>query len=224
MAVKKAIAAKPDALLCLGSGDTPLGVFDILVKWHESGEIDFSKVHFVGLDEWLGMDEQDEGSCFYTMYQKLFIPLGLPATQIHCFDAKSTDADGECAKIDKLIAANAGLDFILLGIGSNGHLAMNEPGTLADALCHVSQLAESTILTGQKYFNKSTPLDKGITLGLKHIIEAKQIILMANGPQKAEIIKKTLDLESTSTIPSTFLKRAQNVSIMVDKAAAALLA
>ncbi|MES2795949.1 MAG: glucosamine-6-phosphate deaminase [Bacteroidota bacterium] len=215
------IQKKPDSLICLGSGDTPLGVFEILVKQGE--DLDFSKVNFVGLDEWLGMDENDEGSCFYTMFQKLFIPLELKAEQIHCFDAKSDQLETECKKIDHLIDSNGGLDLILLGIGTNGHLAMNEPGTPFAIGCHVSKLAESTILTGQKYFKNSTPLALGITVGLRHIAEAKTIILMANGAKKAEIIHQTVHSKPNTALPSSILNTLPNSFLLVDKEAGNLL-
>jgi glucosamine-6-phosphate isomerase len=217
--IVETISKKPNALICLGSGDTPLGVFDYLVKLYEAGEVDFYNVHFVGLDEWLGMDENDEGSCFYTMYRNLFIPLKLQALQIHCFNAKSSDLENECKKIDELINESGGLDLILLGIGTNGHLAMNEPGTPFDIACHISKLAESTISTGQKYFKSETPLNLGITVGLKHIAETKEIILMANGAKKAEIIHKTVNSKPDISLPSSILSTLNNVSVMLDNEA-----
>jgi glucosamine-6-phosphate isomerase len=194
-----------------------------LVDMAQNNKVDFSATHFVGLDEWVGMDKNDEGSCFYTMYQKLFIPLKLTDNQIHCFNAKSNDLENECNKIDKLIERNNGLDFILLGIGTNGHLAMNEPGTPFETGCHISQLAESTIATGQKYFKSATPLSKGITIGLKQIAEAKEIILMANGTKKAEIIKQTVNSNLDILLPSSLLKTLPNTTILVDSEAGSLL-
>jgi glucosamine-6-phosphate isomerase len=222
--IVESVSKKPNALICLGSGDTPIGVFEYLVKMKNNGEVDFSNTHFVGLDEWLGMDENDEGSCFYTMYQKLFIPLKLEANQIHCFNAKSEDLENECKKINDLIKENGGLDLILLGIGTNGHLAMNEPGTPFNIGCHVSKLADSTISTGQKYFKSETPLQLGITVGLKHIAETKEIMLMANGAKKAEIIHKTIYSKPDISLPSSILKSLNNVLVMLDDQAASLLA
>lgn len=218
-----AINKKPNSLICLGSGDTPLGVFNLLVDMAKHKKIDFSATHFLGLDEWVGMDENDEGSCFYTMYQKLFIPLKLTDTQIHCFNAKSNDLENECHNIDKLIDANGGLDFILLGIGTNGHLAMNEPGTPFETGCHLSQLAETTIVTGQKYFKSATPLNKGITIGLKQIGEAKEIVLMANGRKKAEIIRQTVNSKLDILLPSSLLNTLPNATLVVDSEAGCLL-
>jgi glucosamine-6-phosphate isomerase len=214
------IQKKPNALICLGSGDTPLGVFDILVQKANNASIDFSAVHFVGLDEWLGMNQHDVGSCFYTMYQKLFIPLNLKAQQIHCFDAKAENLPAECSKIDGLIEANGGLDFILLGIGTNGHLAMNEPGTAFDQTSHISVLAQSTIDVGQKYFNQNTPLTKGITLGMKQIASSKEIVLMANGTKKQAIIQELLHTTQANTnLPASMLLALPQASILLDTTA-----
>jgi glucosamine-6-phosphate isomerase len=221
--IVRIINEKPSALICLGSGDTPLGVFDYLVDMAADGLVDFSNTQFVGLDEWLGMNENDEGSCFYTMYQKLFIPLDISPNHIHCFNAKSDNLLSECRKIDVLIQNNGGLDFILLGIGSNGHLAMNEPGTPFEIGCHISQLADSTITTGQKYFKSETPLNKGITIGLRHILEAKSIVLMANGTKKAQIIKETINAIPNINLPSSVLHLSKNVIVMVDVAAGGLI-
>ena len=217
------VKQKPNALICLGSGDTPLGVFEVLVDKAKKHEVDFSKIHFVGLDEWLGMDETDVGSCFYTMFQKLFIQLKISENNIHCFNAKNENLAIECEKIDNLIDANHGLDLLLLGIGTNGHLAMNEPDTPFDVGCHVSKLAESTIATGQKYFNTATPLQLGITVGHRHIKGSKNIILMANGTKKAEIIQKTISANYSPEIPSTILQKVENVTVMLDADAAFLL-
>ena len=133
------------------------------------------------------------------------------------------DLEIECKKIDNLIDKNGGLDLILLGIGTNGHLAMNEPGTPFNSKCHVSKLADSTISTGQKYFKSSTPLSLGITVGLKHISNSKEIILMANGSKKAEIIHKTIHSKPDISLPSSILSTLNNVSIMLDNEAASLL-
>ncbi len=217
------INQKPDALICLGSGDTPLGVFEILIKKAKNFEVDFSKTQFVGLDEWLGMDETDEGSCFNIMYQKLFIPLKIPKNHIHCFNAKSIDLELECKKIDNLIDNSNGLDLALLGVGTNGHLAMNEPNTPFDSTCYISKLADTTIITGQKYFKSETPLSLGITIGLKQIIESKSIILMANGSKKAEIIAKTINAVPDIELPSSILHLSEKAIIMVDKDAASLI-
>jgi galactosamine-6-phosphate isomerase len=157
------------------------------------------------------------------MYQKLFLPLNLTKNQVHCFNAKSVNLVAECQKINDLITTNQGLDLILLGIGSNGHLAMNEPGTDFGINCHVSKLAQSTIDTGQKYFKKETTLSLGITLGLGQIAASKNIILMANGLKKAKIIFQTINSKPNPELPSSILINNKKAILMIDNEAASLI-
>jgi glucosamine-6-phosphate isomerase len=221
--IVKVVNQNPTALICLGSGDTPLGVFDYLIKLSNEKLVDFSKIRFVGLDEWIRMDENDKGSCFNTMFERLFKPLNLVPNQLFLFNSKADDLVAECERIDKLIEENNGLDFLLLGIGTNGHLAMNEPNTPFDINCHISQLAPTTIETGQKYFTSATKLSLGITIGLQQISNAKSIILMANGIKKAEIIQKTYLSVPNVSLPSSILNNNKNCTLMVDTQAGSLI-
>ena len=155
------INQKPDALLCLASGDTPIETYHHLVELAKARRVDVSQCTFVGLDEWVGFGPEDAGSCSYYVFRDLFTPLQLRPDQVHVFDAKATDLAAECAKIDSLIDARGGLDLLLVGMGMNGHIALNEPGTPFTLGCHVGELAESTITVGQKYFEQETVLDAG---------------------------------------------------------------
>lgn len=213
----KVLKKKPEALICIASGDTPLGVCKCLAK--SDPEL-FSKCTFVGLDEWAGMDENDEGSCKYGIYQYLLKPLNIPQERIKYFDAKSADLDLECEKINEFIAYRGGLDVMLVGVGMNGHIALNEPNTSFETYAHVSDLAEITISVGQKYFTKPTILTQGITLGLKHLQEAKNPILIANGAKKAIVIKKALTEEITEAFPASIIQKIPHSLVMLDYEAA----
>jgi 6-phosphogluconolactonase/glucosamine-6-phosphate isomerase/deaminase len=114
---------KPDALLCLPSGESPVGTFEYLVADAQDGKVDFSRCTFVGLDEWLGLDETNEGSCKYIVNRHFLAPLGIPAHQCHFFNAKAVDLAAECEQMNRLIADRGGLDLMLVGVGLNGHLA-----------------------------------------------------------------------------------------------------
>jgi glucosamine-6-phosphate isomerase len=208
---------KPDALICIASGDTPLGVCKFLAK---SDKKRFEKCTFVGLDEWVGMDENDEGSCKYGIYQNLLIPLNFPSERIKYFDAKAQDLDSECQKINEFIASRGGLDVMIVGVGMNGHIALNEPNTPFDIYAHVSDLEEVTKSVGQKYFTKETILTQGITLGLAHIQEAKLPILIANGQRKAPVINKALTLEITEQFPASIFQKIERSIVMLDLEAA----
>lgn len=208
---------KPDALICIASGDTPLGLCKFLAQADKKL---FEKCTFVGLDEWVGMDENDEGSCKYGIYQNLLIPLNFPSERIKYFDAKAQDLASECQKINEFIASRGGLDVMLVGVGLNGHIALNEPNTPFDIYAHVSDLEEVTKLVGQKYFTKETILTQGITLGLAHLQEAKLPILIANSSKKASVIKRALTEAITEQFPASIFQKIENSVVMVDLEAA----
>ena len=179
------------SLICLASGDTPLGAFKYIVDKFENKDLTNDNFVFVGLDEWVGMDKNDKGSCQEYMDEYLF--------------------------------NNNGLDLVVLGIGMNGHLGLNEPNEDCNQYSHVVDLSESTKEVAQKYFDNETKLEKGITIGIRHFLEAKEVILVASGTRKAEIIKKICDSDITESIPATVLKKHNNVTLLLDKDSAKLL-
>lgn len=211
---------KPDAVLCLPSGSTPLGMFKILAEKSKAGEVDFSKCTFVGLDEWVGMGPEDEGSCRFWIDRDFLHPIGFRDEQIIYFDAKSADLPGECERVNESIAKLGGLDLMVLGVGLNGHLALNEPGTSFDSYAHVSVLDPMTAEVGQKYFSKATVLTEGITLGLRHAREAKQLIVMASGEAKAPVMQRALEGEVSEDFPVSLVQRIKGALVMLDEAAA----
>jgi glucosamine-6-phosphate isomerase len=212
---------KSNSLICLASGHTPIGVFQELSNEIKSGNVDFSNCIFLSLDEWLGIDPNDSGSCLSMLKKDCFEPMNIIATQVEFFNVKATDLDEECNRINQLIAENGGLDIMLVGVGINGHIGMNEPGTSFSSYAHVSSLAQETIDVGQKYFDKPTILSKGITLGLQHLQESKLPIVMASGEKKAPIIGKALSLHTpTEKIPVSISKVIPQGYIMLDKDAA----
>ncbi len=208
---------KPESLICIASGDTPLGVCKFLAQADKKL---FEKCTFVGLDEWVGMDEKDEGSCKYGIYQNLLIPLNFPSERIKYFNAKAQDLDLECQKINEFIASRGGLDVMLVGVGLNGHIALNEPNTPFDVYAHVSELEEVTKSVGQKYFTKETILTQGITLGLAHLQQAKLPILIANSSKKSVVIKRALTEAITEQFPASIFQKIENSIVMLDLEAA----
>lgn len=213
------IQKKPYSLVCIASGHTPVGVFQCLADDINSGVLDASKVTFVSLDEWLGIDPSDPGSCISMLRKDFFSKVNLREQQIEMFDVDA-DPIGECARVNDLIAANGGLDVMLVGIGLNGHIGMNEPGTSFRSYAHVSALAEETKISGQKYFSKPTTLSKGITLGLRHFAECRLPILMANGTKKAAIINQVINSKPTEQIPATIVHNIPQALVMIDAEAA----
>ena len=214
------IRTNPRATICVASGHTPVGVFECLVKDVKSNALDLSQCTFVSLDEWIGVDPTDPGSCLAMLKKDFFDRISLRKDQIRYFDVTAEDLQAECDAMNNLIASRGGLDVMLVGIGTNGHIGMNEPGSFFSDYAHISKLAQETITTGQKYFKKPTMLDKGITLGLRHFQEARLPILMANGLSKAPIIKAVTSSEATELIPATVVHLVKHSVMLLDKDAA----
>ena len=143
--------------------------------------------------------------------------------QIVFFDGTQPNVQDQCDKVNELIHQHGGLDVMLVGIGLNGHIGMNEPGTAFDTFAHISQLAEETITVGQKYFPGETKLSTGITMGLKHFQEARLPIIMANGEKKADIIAKVAASQPIESLPASIVHMTPQAYIMVDRAAGSLL-
>lgn len=215
---------KPESLLCLAGGDTPLKTFEYLVKADENKEVDFSKAKFVSLDEWVGLGSSTKGSCVETLYTHLYDKLSINVEKQVCFfDGLSEDLDKECKRVDEFIGGSNGIDICLLGIGMNGHLGFNEPNVDPELKCSVIPLDPVTKTVGAKYFDEDVNVTAGITVGLKHLLASKELILIANAEKKAEIVKKTIEGKITIEVPSTMARKNENSVIYLDEEAASKL-
>jgi glucosamine-6-phosphate isomerase len=219
----KQVKEKPGSLLCFPSGDSPAGVFRHLIADAREGRVDFSDCYFVGLDEWVGMGKNDEGSCTNFLYENFFTPMQIRPERMKFFDACAPDLDASCTAMDSFIKMHGPLDIMLVGIGMNGHIGLNEPGTNFNLYAHHSPLAAVTIDVGQKYFKRQTPLHEGITLGLKHLQEAKTAMLIAAGNKKAEIIAQSLEGEVTADVPASIFQTLPASYVILDTGAASKL-
>jgi glucosamine-6-phosphate isomerase len=217
------IKQKPTAVICLASGHTPLLPCQLFVQKANDEHLHISETTFIGLDEWVGVPPENEGSCHYFLYNTVFNPLILQAGQIHVFNAMADNLQAECETMDEVIKHNGGIDLMIVGIGMNGHIGFNEPGVAFTNYSHVINLDETTLSVGQKYFSTETNISKGITIGLQHLMNAKQVLLIANGEKKAPIIKKTIEEEVSNKIPATIMQTHKNGIIMIDAAAASQL-
>lgn len=217
------IKRKPDAVICLASGDTPRLTCQVFAERAIKEKIDTSKFTFIGLDEWVGISPVNEGSCRYFFETLLIKPLNLSGSQVHLFDALSKNLSEECRKMDKAISEKGGIDLMIVGIGMNGHIGFNEPGVSFDNYAHVTDLDETTITVGQKYFKGSTELKQGITLGLNHLMNSKKAIVIANAAKKAPVIKKAIEGTVSDLFPATIIQQHANGCVMIDEEAASLL-
>lgn len=215
------LAAKPESLICVPSGDSPAGMLRYLVQDAEQGRVDFSYCTFVALDEWVGLGAEDDGSCTRFLNEHFFSQLDLLPGQVRFFDAKAADLDAECRLMNEFIAERGPLDMMIVGVGMNGHIGLNEPGTDFNRHAHHSPLDPVTVAVGQKYFKKQTVLTEGITLGLKHLQDAAMPVLLASGSKKAGIIAKALQGEVSEMVPASILQIIPQALVLLDEGAAA---
>lgn len=217
------VSRHPEALLCLPSGDTPTGTFRRLAALVRSGEANLSRCRFVGLDEWVGMNKGDAGSCGYYLYTQFFEPLRVSPDRVVFFDGRAADLDEECRRVDRYVHENGPIGLMLVGIGLNGHIGLNEPGVSFDHYSHTVTLDALTRTVAQKYFEQETELQEGITLGLRYLQEARTTLLIANGARKAAIVAEALQGAVTSRVPASILQLHPDGHAFLDREAADLL-
>lgn len=183
------LPAKPDALFSFAAGSTAERTYAILKEMQDAGEIDFSQAKFVALDEWLDLADESE-NCDGFMRKHFYGPLGIRQEQITRFDIHAEDLEAACKAVDGYIHAQGGIDLMLLGVGMNGHLGLNEPGTDFGLYAHVVELDLVTAQVGQKYFTGGMALTRGITLGVRHMFECRHVVLQIGDPHKMGIVEK----------------------------------
>ncbi len=210
-------------VLCTASGDSPKGLYKELIKEMSKNKTDVSGWYFIGLDEWLGMNGNDEGSCRFHLKDQLFHQLNIAENKIVFFDGRAKDLQLECDRVDNFITRHGGIDVAIVGLGMNGHVGMNEPGTSSSLHSHVAEIDSITQQVGQKYFKEKQQLTKGITLGIANLIEARHVILLVSGNKKADIVRQVLEEEISEQLPASLLRHHKNLSVYLDTGAAILL-
>jgi glucosamine-6-phosphate isomerase len=217
------VTEKPDALLCFPAGETSVGTFKHLIELNKTRQISFRQCKIVGLDEWASLGKMKNENCFSFLKRNLFNHIDYLDENLFFFDGESTDLANECLTTDKFIKENGPIDMILLGAGMNGHLGLNEPGTFFNLYSHIVNLDETTKIVAQKYFSGKVNLTSGVTLGIKHIMEAKTAILQLNGSRKAEVARRLIDSEISPEFPASVIKSHLNSYLLLDKDAARYL-
>ena len=218
------VAEKPDCVLGLATGSTPIGTYKNLVEWYENGSLDFSQVRTVNLDEYRGLPRDNDQSYYYFMHDNLFNHVNIDEANTNVPDGTNPDADAECARYEALIASYGGQDLQLLGLGHNGHIGFNEPAQEFDKTTHCVDLQESTIEANKRFFASADDVPKqAYTMGIGTIMKAKKILVVANGDGKADIVAKAFFGPVTPEVPASILQFHPNVTIVVDEAAASKL-
>ena len=218
------IKEKPNAILGLATGGSPVGMYKELIKMYQDGELDFSKIKTVNLDEYVGLNPEHEQSYRHFMNENLFNHVNININNTIVPNGLAQDLNVECKEYDKKIEELGGIDVQLLGVGNNGHIAFNEPDKELYSGTHVITLTEDTIKANSRFFDTIDEVPKrAITMGLGEIMKAKKIVLIASGESKAEAIKGLFSGKITTENPASMLQMHRDVTVIVDKAAAKLI-
>lgn len=222
--IKDVINNKPNAIVGLATGSSPIETYKELIKMNKAKEIDFSEVITVNLDEYVGLGEKDPQSYRYFMNENLFNHINIKKENTFVPNGLAKDIEEETKNYDKRIDELGGIDIQVMGIGSNGHIAFNEPSDFLISSTHLTHLAESTINANSRFFDSIDEVPKtAITIGLGPIMKAKKILLLVNDESKADAIKEVLNGKITTKNPGTILQMHRDVTIIIDKKIASLI-
>lgn len=214
------VISKPDSVLGLATGSTPIGMYDQLVEWYNKGDVDFSEVKTVNLDEYKGLARDNDQSYYYFMHKHLFDRVNINPDNTNVPDGTQMDSEKECARYEKLIESMGGVDIQLLGIGRNGHIGFNEPDNCFVKTTHCVDLTESTIEANKRFFASADDVPRqAYTMGIGTIMKAKKILLIVNGEDKADALAKAVYGPVTPEVPASILQFHNDVVIVADQAA-----
>lgn len=218
------IKTKPDSILGFATGSSPVGLYQKLVERNKAGEIDFSKITTFNLDEYYPIKRDNDQSYYYFMFKNLFSHVNIPKESVHVPNGEVTDPAAECAAYDAAIQAAGGIDLQILGIGRNGHIGFNEPDETLFAATHVTGLTQSTIDANCVYFDDVKDMPRqALTMGLSAIMKAKKIVMVINGENKAEAVRRMYNGMVGCDCPGSFMQIHPDATIILDQAAASLL-
>lgn len=217
------VIMKPNCTLGLATGSTPLGIYDQLTEWYKKGDLDFSAVHSVNLDEYRGLPKENDQSYYYFMHKNLFDRVNIRPENTNVPNGMEPDAEKECRRYEKLIADLGGIDLQLLGLGHNGHIGFNEPGEAFEKETHCVDLQKRTIEANKRFFDSADEVPRqAYTMGIKTIMQAKKILVAVSGEDKAEIVKKAFFGPVTPAVPASILQMHNDVTVVADEAALSL--
>ena len=209
------VLSKPDSVLGLATGSTPIGTYKQLIEWYEKGDLDFSEVKSINLDEYVGLTGDHDQSYRYFMNTNLFNHVNIDKSKTNVPSGVAEDLEAECARYDALIESMGGIDLQLLGIGHNGHIGFNEPADSFVVPTHVVELGETTINANARFFSSADEVPKkAVTMGIKAIMQAKKVLLIANGKDKKDIVEKALYGPVTPEVPASILQLHPDLTVV----------
>lgn len=214
------VTMKPNCVLGLATGSSPIGTYDQLVEWYEKGDLDFSTVKTVNLDEYRGLTHDNDQSYYYFMHEHLFDRVNIDPANTNVPDGTEPDAEKECVRYEELIKSYGGIDLQLLGLGHNGHIGFNEPADAFTVTTNCVDLTESTIEANKRFFASADDVPRqAYTMGIGTIMKAKKILVVVNGEGKADIVAKAFFGPVTPEVPASILQLHPDVTIVADKEA-----
>lgn len=218
--MKQQLEKEEHPVFCLASGSTPAKSYQKFIK-KCAMEKEIEKFKFVSLDEWVGVENTMVGSCYQMLEKDLFQYLPIKKEQIIFFETKDCDLTKECERIDTFIKENP-ITFSLMGVGMNGHIGLNEPGSLVKGFSSIIPLSDTTKKVAQKYFTRPLSLEEGITIGLQQVIDSKRVIAVITGAHKKEIVKEIMENQQAE-LPAQKLLGFEHIDFFFDEEAAQLL-
>ena len=214
------VIMKPDCVLGLATGSTPIGTYEKLVEWYEKGDLDFSQVTSVNLDEYKGLDRKNDQSYYYFMHDNLFSHVNIDPANTHLPDGTEPDSQKACEEYNKVIASMGGVDLQLLGLGHDGHIGFNEPNDEFDKETHCVDLTEMTIEANKRFFASADEVPRqAYTMGIGTIMQAKKILIIVSGEDKADIVRDAFFGPVTPRVPASILQMHSDVTLVADEAA-----
>jgi len=222
--IRDAIHLKPNLVLGLATGSTPIGTYKELIRMYEAGALDFSKVITFNLDEYVGLPTTHDQSYYYFMHENLFNHININPTNVHVPSGVVKDFSRYCQWYEEEIKRAGGVDVQVLGIGSDGHIGFNEPGSSLASRTRIVTLTEETIRDNSRFFEKESDVPRfAITMGVGTIMEARHCLLLANGAKKAEPVAALVEGPITSQVTASALQMHPRATVIVDSAAASKL-
>ncbi len=217
------IIYKPNSIIGLATGSTPLQTYNYLIDWYKKGDLDFSQVTTFNLDEYYGLTKLNKQSYYYFMQDKLFNHININPDNVHIPDGTNQNVEQECLKYEKAILDAGGIDLQLLGCGHNGHIGFNEPSDVFNTDTHLVNLTESTIQANKRFFESEDDVPrKSYTMGIKTIMNAQKILMIVSGESKKEIVKKAFFGPVTPMVPASILQLHRDFTLVVDEDAFSL--
>lgn len=207
----------PRSVLGLATGSTPLGTYRQLIEWYRKGDVDFNEIRSVNLDEYCGISPENPQSYHYYMNYNFFARINIRSENTFVPNGLAENIDAECVRYDRLITELGGIDLQLLGLGNTGHIGFNEPDESFDKMTHKVALKQKTIQDNSRFFKSIDEVPKyAVTMGIKAIMQAKKILLVVSGANKAEILEKTLFGPVTPAVPASILQLHPNMTVVAD--------